>query len=514
MNRKIVGVLFASLLAAPVATGVSNAAVPTTTDVPVNSVYYNYIEKLSGMGYITSMPTGAKPYSRAQMAKWVQEAEAEAVNRPMPAYLADQLQALETYLASELSAAQTGTYTRPIQVTQATASYNYLGGTSQQENGYGGRYIAAKWQPFGAQRQGYLLGTKSSFDMSATVEGNLTDHIAVSLTPRFDYTKEDNGKATLAEGYAKLGLGAMSVTAGKEAMTWGQGASGNLLLGDSMRSLTSLRLETAEPIKVGGFFRFLGEVTPHVFYTQLEGNREAVARAAGATDVDHAGLLGMRVDITPTNYFTLGISRISMLGGDSNGLSSASWKKWVTGTNAYTDDKWDDIAGFDARLRLPGVQLYGELYGEDQANYMPSQVGYRAGVYIPNLADNGAWDLTVETAKTGRNWYYHGRYRNGWTYHGQIMGDQMGPEARVFFAKVNHYWTGERSMGLFVKRTTRNSALAVVPTDLEVGITGQYKVNANTYLNGEIGVSHGTNQLGTDDTTNSKFVNVAMTKLF
>lgn len=178
----------------------------------------------------------------------------------------------------------------------------------------------------------------------------------------------------------------MLLTAGKEAMTWGQGASGNLLLGDNMRSLTAVRLETAEPIKVGGFFRFLGEVTPHVFYTELESNRPEIAVLTGHTDVNDPGLLGMRIDITPTNYFTLGVSRLSMLGGEHNGLNGSDWGKWVTGTNANTHDKWDDIAGFDARLRLPGVQFYGELYGEDQANYLPSQVGYRAGMYIPNLA--------------------------------------------------------------------------------------------------------------------------------
>lgn len=514
MNRKMLFAVFASLLAVPVVTSGSYAATSTTTDVPVNSVYYNYIEKLSGMGYITSMPTGAKPYSRAQMAKWVQEAEANAVTKPMPGYLSDQLKVLETYLAPELAAAQTGAYNRPIQLTQATAEYNYLGGTSQQTNSYGGRYINASWQPFGSQRQGYLLGTGSSFDTTATVEGNLTNHIAVSLTPRFDYTKEDDGKATLAEGYAKIGFGAMSLTAGKEAMTWGQGASGNLLLGDNMRSLTAVRLETAEPIKVGGFFRFLGEITPHVFYTQLESNRADIASAYGATDVDDVGLLGTRIDITPTNYFTFGISRLSMLGGNHNGLNSSDWGDWLTGTNAYMHDKWDDIAGFDARLRLPGVQFYGELYGEDQSNYMPSQVGYRAGMYIPNLAGNGSWDLTMETAKTGHNWYYHGRYQNGWTYHGQIMGDQMGPDAQAFFAKVNHYWTGERSMGIFVKRTSRNHEFSAAPTDTEVGVTGQYKVSPNTYLNGELGLSHGTNQLGSDDTTNSTFVNLAMTKMF
>lgn len=106
MNRKLLFAIFVSLLVVPVVTSGSYAATPTTTDVPVNLVYYNYIEKLSGMGYITSMPTGAKPYSRAQMAKWVQEAEANATNKPMPGYLADQLKALETYLAPELSAKQ------------------------------------------------------------------------------------------------------------------------------------------------------------------------------------------------------------------------------------------------------------------------------------------------------------------------------------------------------------------------------------------------------------------------
>ena len=227
-----------------------------------------------------------------------------------------------------------------------------------------------------------------------------------------------------------------------------------------------------------------------------------------------SGLLGLRLDITPTSYFTFGASRISMLGGKGNGLDSSDWGNWVTGTNADSHDKWDDIAGFDARLRLPGVQFYGELYGEDQANYLPSQVGYRAGMYIPNLAGNGSWDLTMETAKTGHNWYYHGRYQNGWTYHGQIMGDQMGPDAQAFFAKVNHYWTGERSMGIFVKRTSRNHEFSAAPTDTEVGVTGQYKVSPNTYLNGELGLSHGTNQLGSDDKTNSTFVNLAMTKMF
>ena len=73
-----------------------------TADVPVGSVYYDYVDKLSGMGYIDSLPDGARPYSRMQMAKWVLQAEKNAKDKPMPAYLADELASMRTAFASEI----------------------------------------------------------------------------------------------------------------------------------------------------------------------------------------------------------------------------------------------------------------------------------------------------------------------------------------------------------------------------------------------------------------------------
>ena len=36
-------------------------AAPVTTDVPLGSSYYEYIEKLDAMGYVSSMLPGTKP---------------------------------------------------------------------------------------------------------------------------------------------------------------------------------------------------------------------------------------------------------------------------------------------------------------------------------------------------------------------------------------------------------------------------------------------------------------------
>ena len=57
-----------------------NSKLPMSTNMPVGSVYYDYIEKLDGMGYLKSMLYGARPYSRMDMARWTLEAR-EAIKK-------------------------------------------------------------------------------------------------------------------------------------------------------------------------------------------------------------------------------------------------------------------------------------------------------------------------------------------------------------------------------------------------------------------------------------------------
>lgn len=79
ISKKIIVVALLSLLGEPLV----SAADQTTANVPVDSVYYQYLDKLSGMGYVKSLPNGAKPYSRMQLARWVLEAK-EAADGALP----------------------------------------------------------------------------------------------------------------------------------------------------------------------------------------------------------------------------------------------------------------------------------------------------------------------------------------------------------------------------------------------------------------------------------------------
>ena len=104
ISKKIIVVALLSLLGEPLV----SAADQTTANVPVDSVYYQYLDKLSVMGYVKSLPNGAKPYSRMQLARWVLEAKEAAKERPMAPYLADQMAALEVYVAPEIEALSGG----------------------------------------------------------------------------------------------------------------------------------------------------------------------------------------------------------------------------------------------------------------------------------------------------------------------------------------------------------------------------------------------------------------------
>ena len=66
---------------------VTAASPLVTANVPLDSRYYSYIDKLEGMGYIKDMPTGTRPYSRLDIAKWIMEAQQVAADKPMPGYL-------------------------------------------------------------------------------------------------------------------------------------------------------------------------------------------------------------------------------------------------------------------------------------------------------------------------------------------------------------------------------------------------------------------------------------------
>lgn len=436
------------------------------------------------------MPTGTKPYSRLAMARWTMEARKTAADKPMPKYLAADLKELERGLAPEIAAIEGKGEPDSFKLTEAKMGLAYMS-ADQMDYGYSNG-IAGTWQPLNENNNGYRFGKNLNVYAGVELSGRIGHDTVLTLRPRVSYDGDQNGSASLEEGYIKTRMGVLGVEVGKEAISWGQGATGSLILGENAAPRTMVKLNFIEPYKNNGFFKFLGEQNYTVFYSQLEGNRSDIAQNnGGRTDYNNADMIGIRADYNPLKNLTVGLSRVSILGGSGHGLSGSNWWNWLSGKNAddATTDRWDDIAGVDFRYRFPGMQLYGEFYGEDQAGHLPSDMAERVGVYFPQLVPDGSWDMRMEYVHTQAGWYSHSAYQNGWTYQHDILGDAMGPDARKLYVGVERHLPNAEKIGFHAVRIDMQRSSAVTQNVNELWVNYERKLHSNMYLNTMVGVA-------------------------
>lgn len=462
-----------------------NTKLPVSSDLPAGSVYYEYVDKLEALGYVKEMLPGTRPYKRLEMARYVKEAGERSRQRETPRYVTKMLTQLERALAPELAqlaAEDQGGQASAVKVRSlsAEAAWGSFGKTDYKYNGP----AHSRWQAFSQNRGGRAYSSGLNLDLSAYVSGNLGRYAAVSVSPRLTFNGDDKFSAALDEAYLTSRLGIFNVTAGKEALDWGQGVTGKLGLGTNARPLTMVRVSTEEVPREHGLLAFMGNTRWSGFIGALDGERTE----DGTHDYDHPYLVGVRSDFIYPG-FTLGMERLSMLSGEGNAFRfSDSWD-WLRGENAYSDDKWDDIAGFDFRWKLPGVQLYGELYGEDQANYLPSDPAYRVGIFLPALTKDGRWDLRLEGAHTNNDWYVHSTYQSGWTYHHDILGDAMGRGATKYYAGLGHYLESGDHLTLNGLYQDMSSADGVTPKMTQVWVSWQHQLNDRDSLTALLGLA-------------------------
>ncbi len=104
ISKKIIVIALLSLLGEPLV----SAADQTTANVPVDSVYYQYLDKLSGMGYVKSLRMGRSRIAGCSWRAgcWRRRRQRRSGRWRLPG--GDQMAALEVYVASEVEALSGG----------------------------------------------------------------------------------------------------------------------------------------------------------------------------------------------------------------------------------------------------------------------------------------------------------------------------------------------------------------------------------------------------------------------
>ncbi|HDM10201.1 MAG TPA: capsule assembly Wzi family protein [Desulfobacteraceae bacterium] len=443
-SRSVLLLLLLTILLSPVA--LSQAGV--SVNAPVGHWSYGALDKLISMGLVQGAMLTTKPITRLEMARLIKEARDKFEGLQDGTHFEGQaiatavLQRLEAEFGPEIAYYEGDlgppTYLKPIEDTYVTIYHASEDFSFENDKG-----------------RKYSDGLSIKAGLSS--HGVFSRHFAFYLNPEYRYSSNefegDRNRLALQEGYAKVECYNIEVEAGRDSLWWGPGRHGSLILTDNAKPFDLIKISNPKPVVLPWIFKYLGLFKFVGFWTKLEGHRY----------ISEPEFMGMRLDIKPFPFLNLGASRTILLGGKGprtpkgvTDLSLNDWAKILSGRNISGALDTDQIGGFDVLLHFESMDrfyniirtldIWGELYGEDEAANLPSHNGYVVGLRLGDLFLNGKTNLIMEHADNvigglPNLWYSHHVYRDGYTYYGRIMGHEMGTDARETFISLEHYLT-------------------------------------------------------------------------
>ncbi|RLB38085.1 MAG: hypothetical protein DRH12_13375, partial [Deltaproteobacteria bacterium] len=417
-----------------------------SVNVPLGNWSYDALDKLVSLGLVQSAIFSAKPFTRLEMARLTIEARSALEKQK------DHLGASATRIAHELVQRLRKEFNAEIQEIEGTTKVSFY--LKPFEDLYATYYHSTEDFAFEYDK-GREFCDGSSFKAGFSAHAALFRHLAFYFNPEFRYSKgefpSEDYKVSLLEGYGKLELWNIELEVGRDSLWWGPGRHGALILTDNVRPFDLIKISNPRPVVLPWIFKYLGLFKFQGFYTKLEGNRY----------IPKPELMGFRVDIKPFPFLELGASRTIILGGEGDNapkgvseLSFTDWLKLLSGQNISGSLDTDQIAGVDATLHinnldnfvrvLKTLDIWGQLYGEDEAASLPSRNGFVLGMRLGDIFLTGRTNLVIEHADNVINgypnfWYNHHVYKSGYTYYKRIMGHEMGSEARDTYVSLEHY---------------------------------------------------------------------------
>lgn len=406
-----------------------------SVNIPLDDSVVRDLERLEVKGLVKSGMLSTRPLSRTEAARLASEAEGEyAFRRQKPGLQAGRIiERLAREFHGEVEGYASGTYVKPIE--KAYAEYLYSDKTP---------YFRS------VNNNGYIYSPGSNTRAGIWLSARLGDSLALSLNPEYRLDEQSTNDG-LNTGYIVAGAGNFSLLAGKDAMWWGSGRHGALLMTDNVEPPEMVKASSDRPFLLPWIFGRLGLFKPTVFLARLEAERGPA----------NPNLLGMRLDFKPTDRFQIGFNRVFMFGGEGRrSLGAADWLKVFIASDssehAGSPINGNQIASIDASyvyvsdsdyLPFSGIKLYTEWGAEDSSGDTKTPTG-RANIYGAYI-DEPLWlaniDIRVEWANTGRNerygptWYKHSIFKSGYTHKGRVIGHHIGADARDLFLRTQYY---------------------------------------------------------------------------
>jgi hypothetical protein len=482
----------------------------SSANIPLDSPVYSYLDKLAGFGLISSDIKGIKPFSKAEAARLLLEAEKNlaAGGTDQTGFAAELTGRIRALLPREVALRDNPDKKQPLfdynLVSSLRLRYIWLDGAPRDyrrlvhdpgDDGVFGigsglrpknppdatvMQRGGEGTPLLENNNGVRYGEGSSGELRWGSEWSLGD-LALGLLEPYLLTGSDDTRIRLNRGYLKLGGGAFELEAGKDENWLGLGYRGNITLTNNAENFVAVKLSSPEPFSV----KYIGAIKYALIASRFD-----------KTTVDgverQPWFYAVKLSVKPTENLEVGFNLGRQVGGPgvNNGFGD-TLRGLVGGTSA---DNSNGLAGFEARYRIPwlrNTELYGEFSGEDTALFWPIVESYVAGFYIPRLTDDGRNDFRFEFFQGNQILYTHWLFPNGYIYKDLPIGHSQGGATQDFFFRAGHWFGVRNNLALEYIYTNRGMASRVGDQAIERKHAGRVFWNLPIYADLDAQLEYG-----------------------
>jgi hypothetical protein len=440
-----------------IALGAIHAGAQGTATVPPSDEAYQDIDRLSELGYLDSTIVAQRPYSRREIGRLVRAARERSTQlgeRGESLRITDLeltigdgiLRRLETRFSREIE--EDPSTDALLALDDARVSLHY---TDAPRRGFVGTYGSPLEATMGSllpRRLGDQFVDGSTLGVEVGQRLEATSWLAFSARERAEYAWAKD--TALRKGAAEILLATMraryrnvALEIGRSQLSWAQSPDEGLFIAADAPALDLVSISSDEPFTLPSVLRWLGPTKAVLF----------VADLGPSTVRSNSNLLGYKVSILPSSRTEFGATFLNHFGGEGGRPSSFGNRLIdflpfvdIFRRHNYSDSSdvdSDKLLGVDGRLRLgglSGVVLTGEVLIDDfDVHRIPKLfTGYGSqalGVTLPRLF-SPLLSLKLTAKHMGILTYTHGVLTNGITTRGQLLGDELGPDAKAFGARL------------------------------------------------------------------------------
>lgn len=488
------------------------AAPLSSSNIPLDSPIYRYLEKLSGMGLITSDVRGLKPFSRAEAARLTLEAEQALHEKTtkVPDFAEELLRRLKDLLPREFALHGNELQTQLIDfnpLVSARLRYVHLEGSPRSYNrislDYGGQsafgFIGGTLRPVSTGSPVITTGTEGtplleynngtvhkpghSGELRLASEGYVSRYATLFVEPKAILCEKDR-KLQLEKGYLTIGGGGLALEVGRDENWFGPGFRGTTVLTNNAQNFDQIKLWSPEPINVGWVKEYLGNVKYALIFSRFDKTGQDTSNQPGGSNtIRQPYFVGAKLAVQPRPWWEIGANFARQVGGP--GFSGSPDTLFGGGTNDHSNT----IAGLDLRFRVPwlhNTEFYGEFSGEDNAGGVwPIVESYVGGFFIPCLTGSCKDDFRFEYFFGSVMLYGDWQFPAGYVYHDMTPGhSQGGAGVQEFYGRYSHWFGVRNNLALEYFYTERGRSYRTAGQVMESKHAG--RISWNLPLYGEI----------------------------